>query len=125
MSGSGSSGGGSWRPEPKPGQQVGSAEGGGGREAPDPCAIVEVTNLNSVDATVLRGVRLGDRLNVVYRTGPPIRLLAETPTGEVLGSITSPSMAQIIQCIGQRGRRYIAEVRVIRGGICEVEVRPL
>src|SRR5690606_16082864 len=124
MSGSGNSGG-DWRPQPKPVKvNVGSTERGGGSGGPDACAIIETTNLNSVDPTVLRDVRVGEILNVVYTPGPPFRLIAQTPAGTALGSITSTSMAQIIQCITQRGYEYVAEIRMIRGAICQVEVRP-
>jgi hypothetical protein len=51
-------------------------------------------------------------------------LVAQTSAGGTVGSITSPSMPQIIQCITQSGNQYEAEVRSIRGGLCQVEVRP-
>jgi hypothetical protein len=76
-----------------------------------------------VNPAVLGTLRVGDLLSIVYQSGPPARLLAETSTGTTAGSITSPSMAQIILCITRGGHAYEAEVVAIRGGICQVEIR--
>ena len=122
---SGSGGGGSWRPSPKPvtPPRSGGGGGSGGRPIPAPCDITEKTNLNSVDRNVLSTIRLGQILEVVFEIGPPRRLVAQAPAG-IVGAITSPSMPQIIQCITQGNHAYVAEVLSIRGGICEVEIRP-
>ena len=69
-------------------------------------------------------MRAGDVLDVMFQSGPPQRLLAQQPSGTVAGSITSPSMLQIIQCITQTGIHYVAEVLSVRGAICKVRVRP-
>jgi hypothetical protein len=123
MSGGGG-GGGDWRPEPKAPvtapKPTGSGGGSGGEQV-DPCVIEEVTTLNSVSAVVLRGVRLGDLLDVDVIPGPPPRLVAKDPTGNTVGSITSRSMLQFIACI-QNGRQYVAEVLSIQGGTCTVRV---
>jgi len=123
MSGGGGRRGETWRPDPKPIQKPKGAGGGEGAGAANPCAISERTSLNSVDRTVLAGVHVGDMLAVVYLAGPPRRLVAQTVAGATVGSITSPSMPQFIQCI-QGGYAYEAEVLSIRGALCEVEVRP-
>jgi hypothetical protein len=129
MSGPGGGGGGNdnWRPQPRPAperpQPAAGGQDGGGAAGEDPCNIVERTPLNSPNSTVLATLRVGDILNVVYVPGPPQRLVAEQSHGVIAGSITSPSMLQIIQCI-QRGYAYVAEVMSIRGAICEVTVRP-
>ncbi|MCU1273499.1 MAG: uncharacterized protein JWO48_930 [Bryobacterales bacterium] len=119
MSGSSGGGGDTWRPDPRSGKQRAS-EGEIGTD--DPCAIAETTTLNSVDRSVLANVRIGDVLDVRYLSGPPRRLVAQARDA-VVGSITSPSMPQIIQCIAARGQVYEAEVRSIRGAMCQVEVR--
>lgn len=125
MSGGGGGGGGDWRPIPTPiapkKPSGGGDGGGGGGNESDPCDIVEITNLNSVDATVLATLALGAVLDVVYVAGPPARLLAQS-SGATLGSITSPHMPQLVQCITQ-GHAYEAEILLIRGGICQVEIR--
>lgn len=121
MSGGGG-GSGEWRPEPK--APVPEPKGGGGGDvvAGDPCVIDEVTSLNSVSPAALRNVGPGTLLNVVFMAGPPQRLVVQGNSGQIVGSITSRSMLQIIECI-QSGRRYVAEVLGIQGGSCQVRVR--
>lgn len=124
-----SGGGGSddtWRPDVKPvpgpkGSKGGSGKGGGGQA--DPCNIVETTTLNSANRTVVSTLRVGDLLDVVFQPGPPQRLVAEKSPNVIAGSITSPAMLQIIQCIVQGGNQYVAEVQSIRGAVCQVKVQ--
>ena len=126
MSGPGSGGGNDWRPEPaKPApKSKGDDKGGGGKPVPpDPCNITEVTTLNSVNRNVIAGLRPNDRLAVVFQAGPPQRLVAERQPGVIAGSITSPSMLQIIQCI-QAGHNYDAVVLSVRGAQCQVRIEP-
>lgn len=107
LPGSGSS---DWRP-------AGPAGGG------DTCEVIEVTALNSPDKDVISGLSEGDVLGVRYEVGPPQRLVA-LKGSQVAGSITSPSMLQIIRCIRERDREYVAIVLNIRGAICQVRVQP-
>lgn len=128
MSGSDRGGGGEWRPVAKPPvsapvDQAGAGDGRGIGVAPDPCSIMERTNLNSVVRQVLATVRVGDFLDVVYLPGPPSRLVAQTTAGAIVGSITSPSLLQFIQCI-MAGRSYVAAVTSVQGAICQVTVQP-
>jgi hypothetical protein len=128
MSGSSNRGGGPWRPKPLPSREITRGDGGPSGEGEEvgagrsPCDIVELTNLNSPNATVLRTLKVGDVLDVQFRTGPPARLVAVTPRGSIAGSITSASMLQLIQCIGA-GWNYEAEILQLSGGMCQVELR--
>lgn len=124
MSGSGG-GGNDWRPEPaKPAPKTKSGDqGGGAKPPPDPCNITEVTTLNSVNRNVVASLRPNDRLAVVFQAGPPQRLVAQTQAGATAGSITSPSMLQIIQCI-QAGHNYDAVVLSVRSAQCQVRIEP-
>lgn len=125
MSGGNGGGGDTWRPEPRPAPRPKPGGGGGGGVVPpDPCNIVETTTLNSPNRGVVTTLRPGDLLSVVFQAGPPQRLIAEKSPGVVAGSITSPLMLQIIQCITQGGHGYVAEVVSVRGAICQVTVRP-
>lgn len=131
MSGGGG-GGGLWRPEePIPpakrggsGETGGSGDDDGGLPPNDPCAVAERATLNSPNRTVLGTLRAGDVLDVAYLPGPPRILVAQTSRGSIAGSITSPSMLRLIQCISQRNREYVAEILTIRGALCEVQIRP-
>jgi hypothetical protein len=124
MSGGGPNRSDNWRPVPKQPVKSKSGTGDGGGGEPNPCDITEITNLNSVDRTVLSTVRVGDVLTIVYLVGPPRRLVARTAGGNIVGSITSPSMPQIIQCMTQSNYGYEATVLSIRGALCQVELRP-
>ncbi|AJE98828.1 hypothetical protein SG18_12675 [Pandoraea apista] len=122
MTGNGG-GGTSWRAEPKTPvkeQKPNGGDGPGGGEE-DPCVLQEQAFINSVNASVLRNVRVGDVLDVQFLAGPP-RLLVNDRNANALGSITSQSYLQIIACI-QNGRQYVAEVLSINGGACYVNVR--
>lgn len=124
MSGpSGGDGNHNWRPtaiptgpEPRSG---GSGENQGGE--PGPCDITVDTPLNSPNPAVLAGLKVGDILTVRQLLGPPVLLVAETVSGQVAGSITSASMAQIISCI-RNGVHYSATIRSIHGGMCVVRI---
>lgn len=123
MSGGGG-GGGDWRPEPKAPVPAANRTGAGSEEGGhiDPCIINELTLLNSVSPTALRSIQPGVLLRLVFEKGPPQRLTAVDQTGQFVGSITSRSMLQIIECM-QNGRQYVAEVIGIQGGSCQVRVR--
>lgn len=103
--------------------KVKSGKGGAGDVAENPCNIVERTKVNSPDRTVAATVRKNDVLEVEYDQGPPKRLLVRTSSRSILGSITSPSMPQIIQCIIS-GHAYEALILSIAGGMIEIQVQP-
>ena len=95
--------------------------GGGGEPGADPCDIVSHTNLNSPDPAVIRTLRPGDKLDVHLQAGPPRILQARNTAGLVAGSITSPEMPRIIDCMRQ-GVIFVADVVSVRGGVCQVRV---
>ena len=106
--------------KPKTGK---GSEGGGTGGGAGACNIIERTKINSPDPTVKSTLRVNDVLGVVYDPGPPKRLLVRTSAGSTLGSITSPSMPQLIQCI-INGYEYEAIVLGLTGGMVEVQVQP-
>jgi hypothetical protein len=111
------------RPPAKPVPRRDGGPSGGGNPPPGPCNIVVDTTVNSPDRAVLATLRPGDVLNVEYRQGPPIQLIARTANGAVLGSLTPPSLPQIVQC-SREGYQYSAVVIEIRGGACSVQIQP-
>lgn len=127
MSGSGGPGNTDWRPTddiPERGDRSGGGERGGGGSAPsDPCIFTETSTLNSPKKNVVVTLRVGDVLDVNLLAGPPRQLVAQH-NGAIAGSITSPKSPQIIQCIQQRNVTYVAEVTAVRGGVCQIEIRP-
>ncbi len=104
-----------WRPTAKP------TKGDGGSGGNDPCAVDEITTINSPARTVLSAVKVGDVLDLVLDLGPPRRLLARAPSGQTAGAITSPSLAQLIRCM-QDGVVYGLEVLSLRGAVCLVRI---
>lgn len=99
-----------------------AGSGGGGGTGVDPCDIVSLTNLNSPNPAVVPTLRPGDVLDVRLQAGPPRVLQARTAAGQVAGSITSPEMPRIIDCIRQ-GVIFVADVVTVRGGVCQVRIR--
>jgi hypothetical protein len=109
-----------------------SGGGGGGygpSRASDDCDIVERTPLNSVQAGPAGHLTVGTRLDVdvVQQAGRSV-LVARFPTavhgGAVVGSLTPPSLADLLQCIS-KGRSYVADVIDIQpGALIRVEIHP-
>lgn len=128
MSGSGGSGGDGWRPTPKPAPKKNTKDGeggsgdGGGATPPDQCNITEDTILNSPNKAVIQTLNVGDILSINLNSGPP-RVLEAMAGAEVAGSITSPSMSQIIECI-DKDWQYDAVVLSVTGGRCQVRIQP-
>lgn len=112
MSGSGGGGGGGF--------------GGGGPQIDvvTNCEIVERTQVNSPKAVAITHINANDVLTVelVTEGGQPV-LVAVTGSGERVGSLTPPHLAELIRCI-RSGHTFIAVVLRIVGGICQVEIRP-
>ena len=113
------------RPAKPVGGKDGSGAGGGGQppDPDDPCSIAEKTYVNSPNRNVAGTVRVNDVLDVRFRAGPPSLLEVVTQGGAVLGSLTPPSMPQLMVC-SRAGRNYTATVTNIQGGRIEVKVEP-
>lgn len=110
-----------WRKVADPGLKAG---GGGVQGAIDPCAIDEITMLNSPNRAVLAKLSAGAVLTLDFQAGPPRRLVAKTDSGDIAGSITSISLPQLIQCI-QQGVVFVTDVLNVVGAVCQVRVRRL
>ena len=100
----------------------GTGGGQGGSGGPNCADIFERTTLASPVPGVLQELQPSQRLllNLEAARGP---LMAVTEQGTAAGSITSPSLARIINCINN-GFQFVAIVIAVRGGKCDVEVRP-
>ncbi len=101
------------------GSSIGGGGGGGGGQVTCETLIVR-TALNSPTPEVLPQLREGAVLSIEVRGRS---LVAVTASGEIAGSITSTMMAKILECIKQ-GYSYVALVKKISGGHCDVEIRP-
>ena len=114
MSGSGSSGGG--------GGGASSGGGAGGAAGTVDCTnIFQETTLASPVPEVLQRLIVNQILNLQMQP-PRGPLLAVTDQGETAGSITTTLLARLITCIND-GHQYVAIVRAVNGGKCDVEIR--
>lgn len=84
--------------------------------------LVLKASLSSPNPAVLSQLRRGTVLMLQRRgtTGP---LLAVTDDGLEAGSITGAFLGRLVECI-RNGYSYVAEVKGIQGGRCELEIRP-
>ncbi len=123
---SGGSGGGSSRPDPvtpiAPRSPGGGGSGGAG--GPDPCVLIEDTNLNSPVPAVVGSLKAGEVLAVKLEPGPPVRVIVQTSAGLTAGSITSAKLPQIIKCL-EAGVDYKADVVSVKGAAVRVRVSNL
>jgi len=101
------------------GSSIGGGGGGGNDQVTCETLIVK-TVLNSPNPEVVPHLREGEILSIELRG---TSLVAMTANGEIAGSITSTMMAKILECI-RRGFKYVALVKKISGGHCDVEIRP-
>jgi hypothetical protein len=101
------------------GSYIGTGTTGGSGDGDD-C----LKNFNGVRLTApqdLSKLNLHDTLDLVVwdEAGHPV--LHAVKAGEDMGSITSTSAAKIVNCI-QKGHSYVAEVVVLDGGDCTLNV---
>lgn len=88
----------------------------------DPCTTLAFrANLNSPQPSVLASVTVGTILQIQLSQPPQIAVLA-MHAGLPAGSITGSSAPNLINCL-RNGYNFEAEVLVIVGGSCTVEVR--
>lgn len=100
----------------------GDSTGGGVQIDVFDCArFFESAVLNSPKPGVLAKLTAEQELQLVLLENKS--LVAVTSEGEVAGSITTASLVQIKKCMDQ-GYKYIALVKKVEGGRCEVLLRP-
>lgn len=106
-----------------PGGGAASGGTGGGGAGVDPCDIVQTAALNSPQPAVVRGLSVGDVLDVVLggTTARPV-LEVKMSGGAVAGSLTHRGHVEIINCI-TAGNQYEAVVVQKSGGIVTVRVQ--
>jgi len=123
MSGGGGGGG---RPDPVTpiAPKSGSGGEGSGGGGPDPCILVEDTNLNSPVPAVVATLKPGDVLTVRLEPGPPVRVVVQTAAGLTAGSITGAKLPQIIKCL-EAGVNYKADIVSVKGAAVRVRVSNL
>ncbi len=108
----------------------GSSGGGGfssGRADQLDCNIVERVSLASPVPAVVATLQKGDKLDVRIRTqNDRDSVVAHAASGAIAGAIILSSVQRtrdLIECVRQ-GRHYDATVVDVKGGLCNVEIRP-
>lgn len=95
--------------------------GGGGHETD--CNIVRRESLTDPDPKVLKKLEKGTTCDVVLEEqARRARILIEYE-GETAGVFYYDGFTRLIACI-RKGHSYVAVVLGVKGGWCEVEVRP-
>jgi hypothetical protein len=102
-----------------------SGSGGGGYIPPqrnkfDCETSIILTNVASIDLTVLAKHRIGFFLDVIL--GNNEEVLLEDGDGEVLGAILHSNTPDLIECI-KNGAQYEAEIQKINTPTCMVKVK--
>lgn len=96
----------------------GTGYGGPERHVTD-CNIVESVPLNSPQPLIVRKLKKGDILSVEVDG----KSLVAKLEGDKAGALTPSSLLDLLDCI-EKGKEYVAVVTTIKGGFCEVEIRP-
>ncbi|WP_452227374.1 hypothetical protein [Lacinutrix cladophorae] len=101
-----------------------SGSGGGGYIPPqrnefDCETSVIITNVSSIDLTVLAKHNVGDILKVVIGTNGEV--LLEDGNGEILGAVLHPNTPDLNDCI-ENGTDYQAEIQKINTPTCTVKI---
>lgn len=99
----------------------GTFDEGGAAGGPISCDIVQETVLQNPDATILKTIKKGQRLDVTMMGSSPVA----TRGDDIVGSIMYPGVAKLIRCM-QEGYDYVAHVtKVVLGeNECRVTIRP-
>lgn len=89
----------------------------------DCASLFFTTALASPVAAVVRSLRKEDELTLELRSADSNIVLAKTGEDLVAGSIVSPYQAKLVRCM-RDGFSFIGLVRSVKGGSCEIDVRP-
>jgi hypothetical protein len=100
-----------------------SVGGSGGTEKTDCASLFFTTALASPVPGVVKLLKPEEVLTLEFQDQQSTVVLAMTSTRKAAGSIVSPRQARMVACM-REGFKYVAIVRSVRGGSCEVGVRP-
>lgn len=101
----------------------GGGDGGATNGTTDCASLIFSTTLNSPNPDVISGLEIDQVLKVRRPDPTERRILAVTEDGQTAGSITHGKQADLLRCL-EEGRSFVAIVKNVAGGACEVQVRP-
>lgn len=101
----------------------GNGSNGGSPGSSTRCQDINtITHIATPNPQILEKVKVGDYLDLTLRTSTgPIQ--AVTNTGEIVGSILTVTISQLINCINE-GVQFHAKVLSKNGGDCKVLITP-
>lgn len=100
----------------------GPGGGFGPRDDRTPCDQLRFQTSIASPQPATDDLAVGDLLQVVLSSGPPVVIHLIDSSGDVVGSLIS-RIADLLRCI-QDGFSYEAEVKQINGGNIQIDVRP-
>jgi len=90
----------------------------------NPCERINIrANINSPQAEALQELELNNILTVSLQQTPQISIIVSSDS-HIIGSLTGPSITQLINCI-ENGHQYSATVVDLDGGSCVVLVEAI
>lgn len=89
-----------------------------------PCERINIrAGVNSPQAEALKDIKLNDVLTLSLQQTPQISIIVSSDS-HVVGSLTGPTIIQLINCI-ENGHQYSATVVDLDGGSCVVQVEAI
>jgi hypothetical protein len=101
----------------------GSYAGDGGAGKDLDCNIVRRDPLTDPDPKVLKALKKGDICEVELDESAGRARIVVRHEGAIVGILFFQGFTRMIECM-RRGHCYIAIIQTLKGGWCEVEVRP-
>jgi hypothetical protein len=101
------------------GDSGGNGGGNGGTECKP---VYNGARILSPKNNVISKLKEGDALTLEVRQSGTANTLYALKSGKEAGTVTHTLLSQIIRCI-QDGYRYVAYVKAIDGGNCNLEIR--
>lgn len=102
----------------------GGESGSGGTAGNSDCrTYMEATYLNSPVPKIVSSLVVGDILTISVQKISGRNIVVANFKKNVAGSLTPKALAQLIDCIG-KGFHFVAEVKEVKGGRCQVLIRP-
>jgi|GEM_PF-3366330 hypothetical protein len=106
------------------GGSLGETGGAGGERGGDKCQpVYKGAGLASPKSAVLSKLKAGDVLDLEPQPQGQYYVLYALKSGAPAGVVTHMLIDQIIACIVEGGHKYVAYIKTLQGGSCNLEIR--